>query len=131
MDDSLIVFADYEKIERVVSNLFENAMKYSGEQGRICLFAKQEEDVCVVRVFNSGSQIAEEDLENIFVSFYRGDKARARDGMQSYGIGLAIVKAIMDMHGQHYGVRNMPDGVEFWFDLQLADLDTDEEEIEE
>ncbi len=131
LDDSLIVFADYEKIERVVSNLFENAMKYSGEQGRICLFAKQEEDVCVVRVFNSGSRIAEEDLENIFVSFYRGDKARARDGMQSYGIGLAIVKAIMDMHGQHYGVRNMPDGVEFWFDLQLADLDTDEEEIEE
>ena len=47
--------------------------------------------------------------------------------MQSYGIGLAIVKAIMDMHGQHYGVRNVQDGVEFWFSLRLADMDEEPE----
>ncbi len=127
LDDSLIVYADYEKMERVASNLFENAVKYCGKQGEIILSCTQEGDLCAVRIFNSGSQIAEEDLESIFVSFYRGDKARAREGMQSYGIGLAIVKAIMDMHGQHYGARNVRNGVEFWFQLQLAKLDTDEE----
>lgn len=132
LDDRLIVFADYEKIERVASNLFENAVKYCGDQGTICVSAQQEGEQCVVRVFNSGSHIAQEDLENIFVSFYRGDKARARDGVQSYGIGLAIVKAIMDMHGQHYGVQNVEQGVEFWFDLALVDLDSDlEEDLEE
>lgn len=44
--------------------------------------------------------------------------------MQSYGIGLAIVKAILDMHGRHYGAQNIENGVEFWFDLKLADLDS-------
>ncbi len=126
-DNSLIVYADYEKIERAASNLFENAIKYSGKDGQIRLSSVREGDLCVVRIFNSGGQIAQEDLENIFVSFYRGDKARAREGMQSYGIGLAIVKAIMDMHGQHYGVRNVQDGVEFWFSLRLANMDEEPE----
>lgn len=124
LDDSLIVYADYEKMERVAANLFENAIKYCSDAGMIRISAKQQDDLCMVRIFNTGSHIEQEDLANIFVSFYRGDKARARDSMQSYGIGLAIVKAILDMHGRHYGAQNIENGVEFWFDLKLADLDS-------
>lgn len=131
LDDSLIVYADYEKMERVAANLLENAVKYCSDEGMIRISAVQQNDLCMVRIFNSGSHIAEEDLQNIFVSFYRGDKARARDGMRSYGIGLAIVKAVLDMHGRHYGAQNLEGGVEFWFDLQLADLQEDFEDNEE
>ena len=74
---------------------------------------------------NTGSRIAKEDQENLFISFYRADKSRSRD-LQSYGLGLAIVKAIMQLHGQEYGVENTPDGVRFWFDLELADIDNDD-----
>ena len=69
-------------------------------------------------VFNSGSPIPEEELERIWEKFYKVDKARTRE-YGGNGIGLSIVKAIMDSHGQSFGVSNKNDGVEFWFELEL------------
>ena len=69
-----------------------------------------------VSVFNSGKPIPEEELENIWVKFYKIDKARTREYGGS-GIGLSIVKAIMDNHDKDFGVINHSDGVEFWFEL--------------
>ena len=69
-----------------------------------------------VTVYNSGKNIADEDLERIWEKFYKTDKARTRE-YGGNGIGLSIVKAIMDSMGQEYGVRNVSDGVEFWFNL--------------
>ena len=68
-------------------------------------------------VFNTGSPIPEEDLEKIWVKFYKVDKARTR-AYGGSGIGLSIVKAIMESMNQEYGVRNREDGVEFWFTLE-------------
>ncbi|MBC8586568.1 HAMP domain-containing histidine kinase [Oscillospiraceae bacterium NSJ-64] len=124
-DLDVIVNADYQKIGQVVTNLFENAVKYTPQQGRISLSGELSENRCRVSVVNTGSRIAKEDQENLFISFYRADKSRSRD-LQSYGLGLAIVKAIMQLHGQEYGVENTPDGVRFWFDLELADIDNDD-----
>ena len=69
-----------------------------------------------VTVYNSGKNIPEEDIEHIWEKFYKVDKARTRE-YGGNGIGLSIVKAIMDSLGKECGVMNVDGGVEFWFDL--------------
>lgn len=123
LDEEFIVCADYTKIDRVVTNLFENAAKYAPKGAVVTLRAQRAGvDACRVSVENTGAQIPQEDISSLFDSFYRGDKARSNDG-QSYGLGLAIVRGIMDAHGRPYGVENIEGGVRFWFELELADLD--------
>ena len=68
-------------------------------------------------VFNTGDPIPEEDIDKIWIKFYKVDKARTREYGGS-GIGLSIVKAIMESMHQQCGVRNYENGVEFWFDLE-------------
>ena len=70
-----------------------------------------------VSVFNTGNPIPEEDVDNIWIKFYKVDKARTREYGGS-GIGLSIVRAIMDSFHQKCGVINHEDGVEFWFELE-------------
>lgn len=72
-----------------------------------------------ISVFNTGSPIPEESIEHIWEKFYKVDKARTREYGGS-GIGLSIVKAIMESMNQQYGVINYENGVEFWFTLDLA-----------
>ena len=67
-------------------------------------------------VFNTGANIPEDELDNIWGKFYKVDKARTRS-YGGNGIGLSIVKAVMDRHNKDYGVRNLDNGVEFWFEL--------------
>ncbi len=67
-------------------------------------------------VYNTGKPIPEEDIERIWDKFYKVDKARTRE-YGGNGIGLSIVKAIMESYGNSYGVANVDGGVEFWFDL--------------
>lgn len=69
-----------------------------------------------ISVFNTGAKIPEEELDKIWGKFYKVDKARTRE-YGGNGIGLSIVKAIMEAHNQKYGVRNYDNGVEFWFEL--------------
>lgn len=80
---------------------------------------QQQENEVTVFVFNTGNHIPEEDLEKLWTKFYKVDKARTREYGGS-GIGLSIVKAIMDSHKKACGVRNVEDGVEFWFTLDCS-----------
>ncbi|MBQ6322981.1 MAG: HAMP domain-containing protein [Lachnospiraceae bacterium] len=75
-----------------------------------------------VTVFNTGTQIPEESIPHLWDKFYKVDKARTREYGGS-GVGLSIVKAIMDSHHQKVGVENRPDGVAFWFELDCADAE--------
>ena len=72
-----------------------------------------------VFVFNTGNHIPEEDLDKLWTKFYKVDKAHTREYGGS-GIGLSIVKAIMDSHHKACGVRNAEEGVEFWFTLDCS-----------
>ena len=130
-EEPFIVRADYQKLLQVLINLFDNAVKYTPQGGRIEVSTKLSEGKCLVSVYNSGSGIPPEDIENIFLSFYRANKARTRD-TQSYGLGLAIVKTIMELHQNRYGVTNVADGVVFWVELDIAELGgtTPEDEFE-
>lgn len=124
--EDFIVYADYLRIEQVFQNLYENAIKYSEINGSVRVTTINENNKCVVKIFNTGKYISDEDIENIFISFYRSDKSRKNMG--SYGLGLAIVKVIMEMHDENYGVRNIDDGVEFWFELENVNIDLEMED---
>ena len=71
-----------------------------------------------ISVFNTGQPIPEEDLGHIWEKFYKVDKAHTRE-YGGNGIGLSIVRAIMESLHQEYGVKNYENGVEFWFELDM------------
>lgn len=117
------VWADEFKIEEVITNFLSNAIHYAMYEKRIDISYVVKEDCVRVCVFNTGDPIPEEDLDKVWIKFYKVDKARTREYGGS-GIGLSIVKAIMDSMNRQCGVRNLDGGVEFWIEL-----DTKNEEI--
>lgn len=117
----IYVWADEFYIEQVVTNYFTNAIKHTEEIGnnkKIKITVKQLNDKIRITVFNTGKTIPEEDLTRIWGRFYKVDSSRNRqDG--GTGIGLALVKAIMNNYQNEYGVNNKKDGVEFYFDVDI------------
>ncbi len=115
--DETYVWGDEFKIEEVVTNYMSNAVNHcEGEKVIRISYSEPEDALLRVSVFNTGQPIPEEDLEQIWIKFYKVDKARTR-AYGGSGIGLSIVKAIMDSMNQKCGVVNRDDGVEFWFEL--------------
>ena len=117
----LYVMGDEFKIEEVITNYLTNAIHHVGGEKKIQIRIDHRRDgkeVCV-EVFNTGNPIPDEALPNLWTKFYKVDKARTREYGGS-GIGLSIVKAIMEMHHKACGVKNHEDGVEFWFMLDTA-----------
>ena len=110
------VWGDEFKVEEVITNYMSNAINHADGEKLIRVFYTRSEDKLRVSVFNTGQPIPEEDIEEIWVKFYKVDKARTREYGGS-GIGLSIVKAIMDSFHQRCGVINHEDGVEFWMEL--------------
>ncbi len=117
LPDNMTVFADDSKIGMVLNNYFSNAMSHCEGEKKIVISAEKKEDVYRISVFNTGKNISEENFEEMWHSFHRGDASRRR-GEGRYGIGLSIVAAIQKMHSMEYGCINKPDGVEFWFDVK-------------
>ena len=109
-------WGDEFKVEEVITNYMSNAINHADGEKLIRVFYTRSEDKLRVSVFNTGQPIPEEDIEKIWVKFYKVDKARTREYGGS-GIGLSIVKAIMDSFHQRCGVINHEDGVEFWMEL--------------
>lgn len=113
------VWADEYQTEEVLRNYISNAVHHCGGKKEIVVKAECAEDGkhIHVSVFNTGDPIPKESLERIWEKFYKVDKARTREYGGS-GLGLSIVKAIMESLKQNYGVKNHEDGVEFWFELE-------------
>ena len=117
--DPYVVYGDELRIEQVLLNLFTNAIDHAEFKKIIKIWVKEADNQIRVFMYNSGRPIPEESLEKIWTSFYKVDKARTRE-YGGYGLGLSIVRAIQELHGNHYGVNNVEDGVVFWFDLTKA-----------
>lgn len=114
--EPVYVWADEFKIEEVVTNYTSNALNHLDGERKVEIRVIRESDCVKVTVFNTGTPIPEEDIPNLWNKFYKVDKARTREYGGS-GIGLSIVKAIIESMNQKYGVCNYDNGVEFWFTL--------------
>ncbi len=114
--EPLYVWADEFKTEEVVTNYVSNALHHLDGEKIVEIKVQKQENRVKVTVFNTGTPIPEADLPNLWNKFYKVDKARTREYGGS-GIGLSIVKAIMEGMNQQYGVQNFDNGVEFWFTL--------------
>ena len=114
--EPVYVWADEFKIEQVVRNYISNALNHVDENCIVEIRIEEVEEKVRVSVFNSGNPIPEEDIGHIWDKFYKVDKAHTRE-YGGNGIGLSIVKAIMESFHQKYGVKNYENGVKFWFEL--------------
>ncbi len=112
------VWADEYQTEQVVRNYISNAFNHLDGDRVIEVKIRVEDGKARTSVFNTGAPIPEEDLDHIWDKFYKGDKAHTRE-YGGNGIGLSIVKAIMESFRQRYGVINYDNGVEFWFELDV------------
>ena len=117
--EPLHVWGDEFKVEEVITNYVTNAIHYAKNEKKIDIRCTQENGVIRTSVFNTGDAIPEEELDKIWIKFYKVDKARTREYGGS-GIGLSIVKAIMESMNQQCGVKNYDNGVEFWFTLDTT-----------
>lgn len=119
LDDRLIVMGDRDHLYRAVYNLVDNAVKFAGEGGRLCLRAHPEGNFCAFSITNTGIGISAEDLPHVFDRFYKADRSRSMDKTGA-GLGLYIVKNIINLHGGEIAVRSDGGETEFSFTLPLA-----------
>ena len=115
--EPVYVWGDEFKIEEVVTNYLTNALNHLEGERVIEITCREKDGRVVTTVFNTGKPISEEDMDKIWVKFYKVDKARTREYGGS-GIGLSIVRAIMDAHGQECHVKSYTNGVAFSFTLE-------------
>ncbi|MCI8276049.1 MAG: HAMP domain-containing protein [Lachnospiraceae bacterium] len=111
--ESLYIWADEYMAEEVIRNYVGNALNHLDGEKRIDVLVEKRGDKAYIQVRNTGAAIPEEDIGRIWEKFYKVDKARTRQYGGS-GIGLSIVKAVMESHNCAYGVKNEEDGVSFF-----------------
>ena len=110
---------DTIKLEMIVNNYISNAVSHAGGEKRIRVSSEEMPDCYRISVFNTGENIPDDEIDKIWISFYRADKSRSRSEGR-FGLGLSIVSAIQKLHQRDFGVYNTPDGVCFWFDIEKA-----------
>ena len=116
-DTDFRMMADAEKMERIYFNLFSNAVKYTPENGKIAIRLSMTEQNYSLSVFNSGSYISSTDVEAIFERFYQVDGHQA-----GTGIGLALVRAFVEMHGGNIAAHSDDKGTTFTVTFPKQDV---------
>ncbi|MBE6820832.1 MAG: HAMP domain-containing histidine kinase [Ruminococcaceae bacterium] len=117
--ESNSIVADKDMINQVVYNLIDNAVKFTPEGGYIEVSSKADSEKVIVRIRNSGMGIPGDEIDKIFERFYKIDKSRSYD-VKGAGMGLYIVKTIIELHGGNIVARSEPGQyTEFIFQLPL------------
>ena len=115
--ESITISADLNRIRQVITNLLDNAVKYTQPGGRVTVTAHRQEREAVMTIQDTGSGIPQKDLPHIWDRLYRGDQSRSQPGL---GLGLGLVRAIVQAHGGHVEVRSKPgEGSRFSLHLPL------------
>lgn len=112
LDVELMV--DSSQMVMALRNLVSNAIDHVSDKGLVLIKSQIEDDALRINIFNTGEGIPSEELEEIWQAFYKVDKSRSRQFGGS-GIGLSIVKEVFENHGFKYGVKNLRNGVSFYF----------------
>lgn len=119
IDEGALVKADKVKLLQVICNLINNAIHYSENEKSITVVLEKSEASLRFSVIDRGVGIATEDIENIWQRYYKVDKVHKRSSLGS-GLGLSIVREILELHGARYGVKSkLGEGSVFWFELPL------------
>ena len=113
--DGLRARADPDQLAQVLANLLQNATRYTPDGGRIAVRAERRPGDMLVSISNTGG-IPDEDLPHVFERFYRVEKSRDR-GRGGAGIGLAIVRQLVEAAGGRVGVESRNELTTFWFSL--------------
>ena len=122
------VYADRKRMEQVFNNFMVNAIHYGGDSKHIIVREVKMDDSVQVQIQDFGEGIAEKDLANIWDRYYKVDKQHVRSDSGS-GIGLSIVRSILELHEAKYGVNSEPGkGSTFWFELPLEKQTDDKAE---
>ena len=119
-------FADKKQMTTVLSNIVLNACSHTKNEKIIEISVEKIHNDVRVNVFNTGSYIADKDKDSIFTSFYRADKAHSRKEGR-FGLGLSIVKSIVQNHQCECGFENKENGVVFWFTMEIAPVKNETE----
>ena len=116
--DKLLCEADSAQMERALENILINAIRYSpnGEEINISLSNEKNTNTILGKIENTGVTIPEKEISHLFEAFYRVDASRNRN-TGGTGLGLYIVRKIMDLHHAKYGIKNSDKGVLFWFKM--------------
>jgi signal transduction histidine kinase len=107
------IFGDYDKISMVIRNLISNSIKYVTENGMIWLKLNKNNNNLRFEIFNN-CMVKEEELEKLWLPFFRLDKSRVRNS--GTGLGLTLVKEILENHNYKFGIEKHDDGLIFWFE---------------
>ncbi|MFU8861062.1 MAG: sensor histidine kinase [Cyclonatronaceae bacterium] len=115
------VYADIELVERAISNLIDNAIRYTPEGGEVYIKPVNNPNYVQIEVKDTGKGISVEDLPHIFNRFYRADKSRGGTDGSGAGLGLAIAKKILELHGSDLDVTSrLNEGTSFRFNLKTS-----------
>ncbi len=123
-EDPLPVRADSDRIEQVIINLLDNAIRFTPENGRIVLKTESVGKTVSVTVADNGPGIAPEDRSKVFDRFFTAD--RAHTSGKGTGLGLSICKRVMEMHGQSIRLLDTVEGAAFQFTLEKAEDEANE-----
>ena len=116
LEEGCYVYGDQEYIEQAVNNYMMNAIEHMSMGGSLRVTLKKQKKDIRVGVYNTGRQIPREDMEKIWSGFYT-TKQKSADALSHVGLGLYIVQNVVTMQNGKCGVKNLPEGVEFWFIL--------------
>ena len=123
--DELYVNADVDKVQQVLYNLIDNAIKFSHHNSSIRIETSEKKNKIFVSVKDTGIGIPKDDLKLIWDRFYKSDSSRGKD-KKGTGLGLAIVKEIITAHGEHINVISTPGVSEFIFSLKKSQYHDEE-----
>ena len=118
--ENLIIGADLNCLTQVFVNLFDNSIKHTGTNGRITVNVTEsnlDQPIITIDVIDNGNGFNPKDLPHIFERLYRGDKSRARTSREGSGLGLSIVKQIINAHGGSISAQNHPTTKGAWFQI--------------
>jgi signal transduction histidine kinase len=115
----VFTYANQDAITQVIYNLVDNAVKFCPEGGTLALFVREGKDKVYVGVTNDGETIPPEQLPLVFDRFHKTDKSRSRN-RDSWGLGLYIVRTIVDSHGENISVTSREGKTTFTFTLPLV-----------
>ena len=119
MPESIKIKADKKKINQVIYNLINNAINYTGEDKTVTVRVTKHKKYYLVEIIDTGKGIKESEIPYIWNKYYKNDKNHQRN-VVSTGLGLSIVKEILELHGYEYGVKSvLKNGSTFYFKIKI------------